>query len=66
MNPNDDEMQQQPTMNPPANELRSLIEKQESYIAQLEKETRFCREQLAKVLAQVQVRLKLSYFRLNS
>ena len=39
----------------PAGELRSLIEKQESYIAQLEKETRFCREQLGKVLAQVQV-----------
>ncbi len=36
-------------------DLRSLIEKQELYIGQLEKETKFCREQLAKVLAQVQV-----------
>ena len=39
----------------PIGDLRSLIEKQESYIGQLEKETKFCREQLAKVLSQVQV-----------
>ena len=39
----------------PMGDLRSLIEKQELYIAQLEKETKFCREQLAKVLSQVQV-----------
>ncbi len=39
----------------PTGELRSLIEKQEGYIGQLEKETKFCRDQLTKVLAQVQV-----------
>ena len=39
----------------PTGELRSLIEKQEVYIGQLEKETKFCRDQLSKVLAQVQV-----------
>ena len=31
----------------------ALVRKQESYIAQLEKETQFCREQLANVLAQM-------------
>ena len=30
-----------------------MVQKQESYIAQLEKETHFCREQLANVLAQM-------------
>ena len=44
-----------PTVMQPTGELRSLIEKQEVYIGQLEKETKFCRDQLAKVLAQVQV-----------
>ena len=31
----------------------ALLRKQESYIAQLENETHFCREQLANVLAQM-------------
>ena len=31
----------------------ALVRKQELYIAQLEKETQFCREQLANVLAQM-------------
>ena len=31
----------------------ALVRKQESYISQLEKETQFCREQLANVLAQM-------------
>lgn len=45
---------EEPTLSRPAGELRSLIERQELYISQLEKETRFCREQLGNVLAQVQ------------
>ena len=45
----------------PTGELRSLIEKQEVYIGQLEKETKFCRDQLVKVLAQVQVPMENNF-----
>ncbi|XP_055703546.1 serologically defined colon cancer antigen 8 homolog isoform X2 [Phlebotomus papatasi] len=40
-------------VNPPPQELMNFIERQEHYIEQLEKESQFCREELANLLSKV-------------